>query len=294
MLLANITISKTTAKVKEVFPVTAGLVGATVAVEFDSTWNGYSKVYVWSGCDRVITDTTASGVVPPEVVANQKSELKFGVYGIKDGEATPTIWANLGYVRPSATPTDDVSTDPSLPVWAQLKEQIDSLGAVDPEAVEKIITDYLAKNPPKVTESDPTVPAWAKQSQKPKYTAAEVGAQPVGNYLTRVPDGYATEEFVRSAIAEAAGSSATIGTVNLVAAKWVGSENLYSQVVSIDGVTENSQVDLTPSVEQLVVFYEKDLTFVTENEGGIVTVYAIGQKPTNDYTIQVTITEVTV
>ena len=64
--------------------------------------------------------------------------------------------------------------------------------------------------------------------------------------------------------------------------------------MTISGVTENSQVDLTPSVEQLVVFYEKDLTFVTENEDGVVTVYAIGQKPTNDYTVQVTITEVNV
>ena len=84
----------------------------------------------------------------------------------------------------------------------------------------------------------------------------------------------------------------TIGTVNLPAANWTGSGNLYSQVVSIAGVTENSQVDLTPSVEQLVAFYEKDLTLVTENDDGVVTVYAIGQKPQNDYTIQVTITEV--
>lgn len=88
------------------------------------------------------------------------------------------------------------------------------------------------------------------------------------------------------------GSKATIGFVELLADKWEGSENLYSQIVTIDGVTENSQVDLTPDVEQLVVFYEKDLTFVTENEGGVVTVYAIGQKPAHDYTIQVTITEV--
>lgn len=88
------------------------------------------------------------------------------------------------------------------------------------------------------------------------------------------------------------GSKATIGTVNLLAANWAGSDNLYSQIVTIDGVTENSQVDLTPSVEQLVVFYKKDLTFVTEQENGIVTVYAIGQKPEHDYTIQVTITEV--
>lgn len=90
------------------------------------------------------------------------------------------------------------------------------------------------------------------------------------------------------------GSKATIGFVDLFADKWEGSENLYSQIVTIDGVTENSQVDLTPSVEQLSVFYDKDLAFVTENEDGVVTVYAIGQKPTNDYTIQVTITEVSV
>lgn len=88
------------------------------------------------------------------------------------------------------------------------------------------------------------------------------------------------------------GSTATIGSVELLAANWVGSGNLYSQVVSVPGVTANSQVDLTPSVEQLVVFYTKDLTFVTEQENGVVTVYAIGQKPENDYTIQVTITEV--
>ena len=83
-----------------------------------------------------------------------------------------------------------------------------------------------------------------------------------------------------------------IGEVTLLASKWVGTASPYSQVVTIDGVTANSQVDLTPSVAQLVAFYEKNLTFVTENEDGVVTVYAIGQKPQNDYTIQVTITEV--
>ena len=86
--------------------------------------------------------------------------------------------------------------------------------------------------------------------------------------------------------------TARISEVNLFASNWVGSTSPYSQVVQIDGVTENSQVDLTPSIEQLVIFYEKDLGFVTENEDGVVTVYAIGQKPENDYTIQVTITEV--
>lgn len=86
--------------------------------------------------------------------------------------------------------------------------------------------------------------------------------------------------------------TARIANVNLLAANWIGNASPYSQVVEIDGVTEYSQVDLTPSIEQLVIFYEKDLGFVTENEDGVVTVYALGQKPENDYTMQVTITEV--
>ena len=87
-------------------------------------------------------------------------------------------------------------------------------------------------------------------------------------------------------------ANARISEVTLLANAWIGNDDLYSQVVNIDGVTVNSQVDLTPDVEQLLIFREKDLTFVTENENGVVTVFAIGQKPQNDYTIQVTITEV--
>ena len=87
-------------------------------------------------------------------------------------------------------------------------------------------------------------------------------------------------------------SVSKISETFLFADKWEGSGNLYSQVVQVDGVTANSQVDLNPSVEQLAVFYDKSLAFVAENEDGVVTVYAIGQKPENDYTMQVTITEV--
>lgn len=109
-----------------------------------------------------------------------------------------------------------------------------------------------------------------------------------------VNEGGVTEDRVLKLLEERMSdfTPARIGTVTLSADAWEGEANLYSQVVNIEGVTENSQVDLTPSVEQLAIFYEKDLTFVTENDGGVVTVYAIGQKPQNDYTIQVTITEV--
>jgi hypothetical protein len=111
--------------------------------------------------------------------------------------------------------------------------------------------------------------------------------------LAKIPD---LIDQIRTEVRDALSSKSkiTVGNVELLADKWVGAEKMYSQVVSLDGVNEYSQVDLTPSIEQLAVFHDKDLAFVTENDGGIITVYVLGDKPTNDYTMQVTIKEVSV
>lgn len=83
-----------------------------------------------------------------------------------------------------------------------------------------------------------------------------------------------------------------LSTVTLYADQWVGADSPYSQVVTIPGTTENSKVNLNPTLEQLEIFRNKDITFVVGNNKGIITVYCIGQKPTNDYTMQAAITEV--
>ena len=49
------------------------------------------------------------------------------------------------------------------------------------------------------TETDPTVPAWAKEPTKPTYTAIEVGALPADTVIPSI-DGLATEEYVDEAI----------------------------------------------------------------------------------------------
>lgn len=85
-----------------------------------------------------------------------------------------------------------------------------------------------------------------------------------------------------------------ITLVTLHSSKWIGETSPYSQVVSIPNVTPYTKVDLQPSTEQLEIFHEKDIAFTTANEDGVVTVYVIGDKPLNDYTIQVTVTEVDV
>ena len=59
-------------------------------------------------------------------------------------------------------------------------------------------------------------------------------------------------------------------------------------------ITPNSKVDLQISSAQMVIFYEKSLAFVAENDNGVVTVYCVGAIPQNDYTMQASITEVIV
>lgn len=88
------------------------------------------------------------------------------------------------------------------------------------------------------------------------------------------------------------GTGVKLTTITLYASRWKGATSPYSQVVPVDSVSVNSMVNMQPSVEQLEIFHDKDLAFVTENDGGVVTVYAIGDKPANDYTIQATIMEV--
>lgn len=82
--------------------------------------------------------------------------------------------------------------------------------------------------------------------------------------------------------------------VTLLASAWNGTDSFYSQVVTISCATPYSKVDLLPSAEQLAILHDIDVAFVTENEDGVVTVYAIGEKPTMDHTMQAQITEVVV
>ena len=68
----------------------------------------------------------------------------------------------------------------------------------------------------------------------------------------------------------------------------------YGQVVNVNNavITPNSKVDLQLTSEQMVIFHEKDLAFVAEQENGVVTIYCIGQIPQYNYRLQATVTEV--
>ena len=84
----------------------------------------------------------------------------------------------------------------------------------------------------------------------------------------------------------------TTGTVSLKASAWLGNASPYSQVVALANVTSLTKVDLQPTTRQLDTLHLQSLGFYTENDGGVVTAYAVGNKPLEEFVFQVTMTEV--
>lgn len=81
-------------------------------------------------------------------------------------------------------------------------------------------------------------------------------------------------------------------SITLLAENWIGITQPYSQVVRVPTVTINSKVDLQPTATQIVELQNTDVMLMAENTDGVITVYALGNKPTVDYTMQALITEV--
>lgn len=113
---------------------TAGMAKAvTVEFAFSDDWRGLTKTAVFSA-GRTTVDVLESAwdgnkvVVPHEILAEAGPIARVGVYGANaDGLILPTVWVTLGKVMPAAEPSGDPGADPTLPIWAQLQNQIGDL-----------------------------------------------------------------------------------------------------------------------------------------------------------------------
>ena len=81
-------------------------------------------------------------------------------------------------------------------------------------------------------------------------------------------------------------------TVSLLSENWVGGNSPFSQTVVINGITSSSKIDLQPTFTQLLELQDAEITLMITNDNGIATAYAMNNKPTKDYEMQVLITEV--
>lgn len=90
------------------------------------------------------------------------------------------------------------------------------------------------------------------------------------------------------------GVAPKLTNITMTASGWQGSSNPYSQVVTCNGVNVNSKLDLQPTPTQIVELQDAEISLMATNNNGVVTVWAIGNKPNFDITMQILITEVSV
>ena len=88
------------------------------------------------------------------------------------------------------------------------------------------------------------------------------------------------------------GSVSLSRTIELPVDGWIGDKSPYSQIVTIDGVTPRSMVDFKPTIEQIVQLTDDGVRLYSGNDNGVVTIYALDNKPTDDYTMEVLVSEV--
>ena len=129
MVIAKIYVDGVCAKITELRKVPQGIIGATIEVTYSAEWSQLIKTAVFSG--STTKDVLGVGntiTIPAEVVAKPGHRLRVGFYGVSDNTlAIPTLWADLGNIQSATDPSGDSSTDPRLPVWAQLQEQIKNI-----------------------------------------------------------------------------------------------------------------------------------------------------------------------
>lgn len=85
------------------------------------------------------------------------------------------------------------------------------------------------------------------------------------------------------------------GHLTVYADRWEGEASPYTQIVTVDGVTKYTQVDIKPTAEQYKLMKTEKTSFLAKNRGGVVTVEAEAvTPPSHDYTFQVTLSEVSI
>lgn len=82
-------------------------------------------------------------------------------------------------------------------------------------------------------------------------------------------------------------------TLTLAAASWTGSASPYTQGVTITGGTATSQADIQADATAIQQMLDDGTNAIyIANNNGTFTAYAVGEKPTADLSIQVTVYDV--
>ena len=132
---------------------TSGMVGKQVTLDFSAEWEKMVKTVVFTAgaVTRDVVAVTENVItIPAEILAVPMQQLYVGVYGVSpDGRVTPTVYAKGPLIYPGTDPSGDEGTEPDLPIWAQIRLELDTVRAdASPAQIRQMVADCLEENPP--------------------------------------------------------------------------------------------------------------------------------------------------
>ena len=101
-----------------------------------------------------------------------------------------------------------------------------------------------------------------------------------------------SETLTATLVGSSGGTVTKVVDIVLQTDSWYSYEGMWSQIVEVAEASKFSKIDLQPSAEQNLLLQSLGTTMTVENASGVITVYAVGDKPTTEITIQATLTEI--
>lgn len=168
--------------------------GRKLTVDTDCSQVHFSNKVFGRSIDVDVVDGLA--IIPDILLQTDKELMAWAFVGTAENGYTKI--SKVFKVNKRNKPADYVFTPTDQTTLEELVERLEKIEKTqDPDAIKNAVDDYLSSNPTQIDEKDPTVPDWAKQTSKPKYTAKEVGAVAAvngispdesGNVQIKVPD----------------------------------------------------------------------------------------------------------
>ena len=143
-------------------------------------WTGNVRLRAKSKSDTIVheADIVDGCVLIPWEALRNTDGFSVSVY-TRDGDTE--ITTNYVDIYLAGTLPGGSESNPPTPTELELIRQEvvglrQDVNNLEGEGLANAVAEYLKENPVQFEETDPTVPDWAKQPDKPDYTAAEVGA----------------------------------------------------------------------------------------------------------------------
>lgn len=264
MQLYEMQVSKTAITRAAPARVPKGLVGAVVKLSFSPEWEGLTKTVVFRAGEitKDILDVKDAAVIPAECTQEMGALLEIGVYGVDAGNtvAIPTLWAAIGRVSEAADPSGDVTTDPQLPVWAQLQahiRQLEEQGVTQSE-VEQALREFFGGERPtgKITSDGGEIfNDYENNKALARYAKAEGQGTVAAAQCQHVQGRYNAEDTEKAHIV--GGGTSDTDRKNIYTMDWDGNAEFAGKVYS--GGVELAQIGLVYSAIRIASGTDEDL-----------------------------------